>query len=108
MKKQNFFADVEDSIGKKDGFESAAWGVGFVLFIVLWIYFETFWGALIFVIIGGPTIGGLAALFIGCVSTMFARKEEEDRQDRISRFFFGLLPAIFSGAALYFLFLICS
>jgi hypothetical protein len=106
--KQNFFADVEESIGTEGGFESVAWTIGFFLLIALWIYFETFWGALIFVVIGGPTICGLAALFIFGVSLMFSKQEEDGWPDRVFNFFLGLLPAVFAGAALYALFLICQ
>jgi hypothetical protein len=106
--KQNFFADVEDAISAEGGFESVAWMIGLILLIALWIYFETFWGALIFVAIGGTTICGLAAFFIFSVSMMLGRKEGEGWQDRVFNFFLGLLPAVFSGATLYFLFLVCT
>jgi hypothetical protein len=107
-KKQNFFADVEDALDEKGGLDSVFFLAGVSLLIVLWIHFETFWGALIFVAIGGTTICGLAALFIFSVSLMLAKKEGEAWPDRVFRFFLGLLPAVFSGATLYFFFLICQ
>ncbi|MDR2260544.1 MAG: hypothetical protein LBE06_06340 [Azoarcus sp.] len=100
--KQNFFADIEDFMDD-DGIPFVAGLFAFLLFVGLWIAGGSFWFALIATAVIGPTIGGLAALFVFGVSMMFGRCEEDAdiRYMGVARFFFALPLLIVSGAFLY-------
>jgi hypothetical protein len=110
--KQNFFADMEDSLldGEDGGFEAIAILAGLVLFAGVWIVGGSFWFALIAAALLGPTLGGLVALFLSCLAMMFARHEEglaePEKFPRLARFLFALPGLLLSGSLLYALYLI--
>jgi hypothetical protein len=73
MKKQNLFADVEDALDN-DGFIALVMFFCVSFFLVAWIYFGTFWGALILTVLGSFFIGGIPAFFVAIIATIFARR----------------------------------
>ncbi|MDR1647842.1 MAG: hypothetical protein LBR88_07400 [Zoogloeaceae bacterium] len=102
--KQNAFVNIEDFMDDA-GFVGVAWVVGVLLFISLWIVGGSFWAALIFAAIIGPTLGGLVALFIACISMMFVRREEDQMKKpwhwHLVNFLIPLPGVIMSGSFLY-------
>jgi hypothetical protein len=107
--RQNCFADLEDSLDKEDGFLTVTMVAGFFLFFAVWIAFGTFWGAILFSVTIGPTLAALLAFFVSSVGMMFAYREEDAEaggHPRIERFFFALIPTLFSGALLIAAFLL--
>jgi hypothetical protein len=72
--KQNVFADIDDALDSENGPEAVAIVAVFLFFLWAWIHFETFVGALLLSAVAGGVVGGLAVLFLGIVSAIFARR----------------------------------
>lgn len=79
MEKQNFFADVDDALAKNEALEELAFLIAALLFVGIWIGSGSFWFALLFALLFGPTIGGLGMMIIGGIAMMFARRDSERR-----------------------------
>jgi hypothetical protein len=113
MKKQNLFASIEDALDQGEGVKAVVVLSGFLLFAVTWAVSDSFWIAVIFAFISTPILGCGVAFFVGGLSMMFARRDEDalfyGGHPRLHYFFqmlFALIPLLLGALMLAFFFFV--
>jgi hypothetical protein len=101
--KQNSFADFVDFMSDGD----SSWGViiliGLCYFIAAWIYFGTFVGALLIVLVGTPVIALTAVIFFS-IAAIFSHHEGDGWGDHLFKLILAFPLLGFSTFSLYFLY----